>query len=111
MIGLESPALPNTTAARARPRGSVQPWLSPEGQPGGGVLSRLPHARSNVDLTGVGAVIESLFWRLLALAMSGSEIERDRWIDTATQVTYHALFRDPSRRAARWTRKPTRPRR
>jgi hypothetical protein len=56
----------------------------------------------------VGTIIEALFWPLLAQAMSGSDIDRDRWIDSATHVTYHALFTDAPRRAVRWTRKSRR---
>lgn len=70
------------------------------------LLHHLPHARSDVDLPGLGIVLEGLFWQVLALAMRGSDLERERWIDAATHLMDHAMFTDPPRRAVRWTRKP-----
>jgi hypothetical protein len=50
-------------------------------------------------------LLEALFWRQLTLAaMQTSDLERERWIDTATHVMYHAIFTDARTRPFRSAR-------
>jgi AcrR family transcriptional regulator len=71
-------------------------------------LEKLPHARPGADRPGLATVLDGLFWSLLVQASRASDLERERWIDAATHLMYHALFTDPPRRAvrSRWRRKP-----
>jgi AcrR family transcriptional regulator len=58
------------------------------------MLEQLPGARRGVDLQGLAQVMDSFFWNFLARAESLSKAELNRWIDSATHLLYHALFRD-----------------
>jgi AcrR family transcriptional regulator len=57
-------------------------------------LQRLPGARTGVDIPGLARVMDSFFWSLLAQAVRMSEVELDRWIDSATHLIYHVMFVD-----------------
>jgi AcrR family transcriptional regulator len=60
------------------------------------LLAQLPGARSNVDVPGLARVMDSFFWNLLAHAILLPEVELNQWIDSATHLIYHALFKDAS---------------
>jgi hypothetical protein len=47
-----------------------------------------------VDIPGLARIVDSFFWDLLAQASRFSQSELKRWIDSATHLTYHALFTD-----------------
>jgi AcrR family transcriptional regulator len=72
-------------------------------------LHQLPHARTDVDLVGLGAIVQTLYWHGRGRAGSESSIERDRWVEAATYMTYHTMFLDGRPRARAW--RPTRGRR
>ena len=62
-------------------------------------LQTLPGARQEVDVLGVARAMDTFFWSLLAQAAQLSKAELDQWIDSATQLIYHAMFTDsPSKR-------------
>jgi hypothetical protein len=67
-------------------------------------LQRLPGARRDVDVETLGAVMDRFFWTLLAEALRTGSAELGRWVDTASEVTYHALFEDEPRGARRPSR-------
>ena len=56
-------------------------------------LQRWPGARRNVDIPGLAAVMNSLFWNMLADAQTNPASLR-RSIDAATHLMLHALFTD-----------------
>jgi AcrR family transcriptional regulator len=66
------------------------------------LLHRLPMARTDVDLDGLGAIVQTLYWHGRGRSASETEIERDRWVDAATYMTYHALFLDRRPRSPSW---------
>jgi AcrR family transcriptional regulator len=57
-------------------------------------LQRLPGARSDVDTSSVARAIDALFWALLAEAVHKPKVELAQWLDAATHLIYHAMFRD-----------------
>lgn len=57
-------------------------------------LQQLPGARREVEVAGLARVMDSFFWSLLARAGRLPRAELNRWIDSATHLIYHALFRD-----------------
>jgi AcrR family transcriptional regulator len=57
-------------------------------------LQQLPDARTGVDIAPLARVMDSFFWNLLAQALRLSKPELNEWIDAATHLIYHALFRD-----------------
>jgi hypothetical protein len=38
--------------------------------------------------------MDSFFWSLLAQAVRMPQVELQQWIDSATHLIYHAMFRD-----------------
>lgn len=62
-------------------------------------LQQLPGARRDVEVKTLGAVMDRFFWTLLADALRTDLAELTRWIDVASDVTYHALFHDEPRRS------------
>jgi AcrR family transcriptional regulator len=61
-------------------------------------LQRLPGARRGVNLETLAAVMDRLFWQLLAEALRTRSADFDRWIEAASDVTFHALFEDRKQR-------------
>src|SRR5580692_3665382 len=57
-------------------------------------LQQLPGARPGVDVAGLARVMDSFFWSLLAQAVRMTEVELNRWMDSATHLIYHAMFVD-----------------
>jgi AcrR family transcriptional regulator len=57
-------------------------------------LQQLPGARRNADIAGLARVLDSFFWSLLAQAMHFRKAELNRWLDAATHLMYHAMFKD-----------------
>jgi AcrR family transcriptional regulator len=57
-------------------------------------LQRMPGARDEVDIPGLARVMDTFFWSLLARAGHMRKAELNRWIDAATHLIYHAIFRD-----------------
>jgi AcrR family transcriptional regulator len=57
-------------------------------------LQQLPGARRNADIAGLARVLDSFFWSLLAQAMQFRKAELNRWLDAATHLMYHAMFKD-----------------
>jgi len=47
-----------------------------------------------VDIPGLARVLDSFFWSLLAQAGRFKKAELNRWLDAATHLMYHAMFRD-----------------
>jgi len=58
------------------------------------LLQQLPGARAGVDVAGLARVMDSFFWSLLAQAVRMPEVELKAWIDSATHLIYHGMFRD-----------------
>ena len=65
------------------------------------LLQRLPGARAGVDVAGLARVMDNFFWSLLAQAVRMPEVELNRWIESATHLIYHAMFRDATATARR----------
>ncbi len=61
-------------------------------------LQRLPGARRGVNIETLAAVMDRLFWQLLAEALRTRAAGFDRWLDAASDVTFHALFEDRKQR-------------
>jgi AcrR family transcriptional regulator len=57
-------------------------------------LRQMPGAREGVDIPTLARVMDSFFWNLLAQAEQMPRAELNRWIDAATDLIYHAMFRD-----------------
>jgi AcrR family transcriptional regulator len=57
-------------------------------------LAQLPGARRGIDHAALARVIDGFFWSLLAQAVRMPRVELNDWIDSATHMIYHALFRD-----------------
>lgn len=57
-------------------------------------LQQTPGARTGVDIAALARVMDSFFWNLLGQALRLSKAELNQWIDAATHLIYHALFRD-----------------
>jgi hypothetical protein len=47
-------------------------------------------------MAALARVMDSFFWNLLAQAVLLPEVELNQWIEAATHLIYHALFRDSS---------------
>lgn len=58
------------------------------------LLQQLPGARSGVEVSALARVMDSFFWNLLAQAPGLSKTELNQWVDAATHLIDHALFRD-----------------
>jgi AcrR family transcriptional regulator len=72
------------------------------------LLHQLPRARADVDLDGLGAIVQTLYWHGRGLLGGNFGIERDRWVEAATYMTYHAMFLDGRPRSTSWRVKPGR---
>lgn len=57
-------------------------------------LQQLPGARRDVDAHTLGCVMDRLFWALLSEVRRQTEADARLWLETASDVTYHALFTD-----------------
>lgn len=57
-------------------------------------LQRLPGARRHVDVRTLGCVMDRLFWALLSELRQLKRTDAERWLETAADLTYHALFTD-----------------
>jgi AcrR family transcriptional regulator len=64
-------------------------------------LQRHPDARRDADVAGLARAVDVMLWAFLAEAMLVSRPELDRWLDSATHLIYHALFRDRDNTAVR----------
>jgi AcrR family transcriptional regulator len=64
-------------------------------------LARLPRARPDVDVPGLARVMDSFFWSLLGRAAEMKPAELDRWLESATHLIFHAIFRDGKAAAQR----------
>jgi AcrR family transcriptional regulator len=60
-------------------------------------LRRCPGARQNIDVRTLGSVMDQFFWALLSDLRRRTAAEAELWLDTAADVTYHALFTDSVR--------------
>jgi len=60
-------------------------------------LQTWPGARRGVDVDGLARVIDRFFRALLAEALRASKTGRDRWLDAAAHIVFHALFVDARR--------------
>lgn len=58
------------------------------------MLGSLPGARQGVDLEALALAIDALLWSLVAQAAAGRKAELTRWVDSATHLIHHAMFRD-----------------
>ncbi|HLJ46220.1 MAG TPA: helix-turn-helix domain-containing protein [Bryobacteraceae bacterium] len=58
------------------------------------MLQQMSGSRAEVDIPGLARAMDTFFWSLLAQALHMKKTELDRWIDAATHLIYHALFRD-----------------
>lgn len=57
-------------------------------------LQQMPGARQGVDVAGLAQAMDTFFWSLLGQAVRMPEVELNRWIDSATHLIYHAIFKD-----------------
>lgn len=57
-------------------------------------LQQMPGARRDVDVRTLGCVMDQLFWALLSEFGRLKEADIQLWLNTAADVTYHALFTD-----------------
>ena len=55
-------------------------------------LERAPGSRKNVDIPTLARALDCFFWALLGRVTRMSRVERERWVDTATDLVYHAMF-------------------
>jgi AcrR family transcriptional regulator len=81
-------------AELARTQEEIQAWTGNRIITAFTLLQQLPGARHGVDVPGLAKVMDSFFWGLLARAVAMPEPELDQWIDAATHLIYHALFKD-----------------
>jgi len=63
-------------------------------------LQQSPGARSGVEVAALARVMDGFFWSLLSQALRLLSTELNEWIDAATHLIYHALFRDPGNKPA-----------
>jgi hypothetical protein len=56
------------------------------------LLEQQSGARSGVDIAGMAQAMDRFFWSLLAQALHFSEADLNRWIASADQLMYHAMF-------------------
>jgi AcrR family transcriptional regulator len=61
-------------------------------------LQQLPGARRGIDVPSLARVMDSFFWNLLAQALQLRKVELNQWVDSATHLTYHAMFTDTPRK-------------
>jgi AcrR family transcriptional regulator len=80
----------------ARKAQDIQTWTTARVTLAFTLLAQLPGARTHVDVAALARVMDSFFWNLLAQAVLLPEVELNQWIEAATHLIYHALFRDSS---------------
>lgn len=78
----------------ARKQQQIRSWTSRRIAALFAAILQWPGARKNVDVRGLAQVVDALFWNLLGQAVRLRRVERNRWIDAATDLIYHALFDD-----------------
>ncbi len=78
----------------ARKQRHIQAWTADRAETVFHALQQLPGARPGVDVAGLARAMDTFFWSLLAQALKLRKPELERWIDAATHLIFHALFRD-----------------
>ena len=58
-------------------------------------LGQLPGARRGVDIQGLAAVLDSMFWDFLARASRMPPAGRARWLAAIVHLIYHAILTSP----------------
>lgn len=79
----------------ARKQAEIHAWTTTRVTTAFQLLTQLPGARPGVDVPSLARAMDSFFWNLLAQAVRLRQTELRQWIDSATHLIYHALFRDP----------------
>jgi len=79
----------------ARKQAQIYAWTTARVTAVFQVLRQLPNARPGVDIPTLARVMDRFFWSLLAQAVQMPAAELNGWIDTATHLIYHAMFKDP----------------
>jgi hypothetical protein len=74
---------------------AIQAWTTSRVATAFSLLSQRPGARPGIDVEALARVMDDVFWGLLGQLGRLSRKERDRAIDAATHLVYHALFLDP----------------
>jgi AcrR family transcriptional regulator len=69
------------------------------------VLATARHARAAIDLQGLADILDGLFWSLMAAALQMPARERNRRLETATHLIYHAMFVDSATSVPRSSRR------
>ena len=59
------------------------------------VLRRWPGARPRVKIEALAAILDGLFWGRLAESFFAGSLPLHAWVESATDLIYHALFVDP----------------
>ena len=77
-----------------RQRNAIQNWTTARVAGLLRHLEQLPGARREVDIPTLARVLDSYFWSLLARAVTMRRAELNRWLDTSTDLVYHAIFLD-----------------
>jgi len=80
----------------AKKEHAIRAWTTARVTLAFSLLQQLPGARPDVDAPTLARVMDSFFWNLLAQATLLDQIELNQWIDSATHLIYHALFKDDS---------------
>jgi AcrR family transcriptional regulator len=80
--------------ALARKQQEIQAWTTTRVEALFRRLGQFPGARRGVDVPGLARAMDSFFWSLLAQAVRLPQRELNQWIDSATQLIYHAMFTD-----------------
>jgi hypothetical protein len=88
-------------AALARKQRAVHAWTTKRVAAAFTLLQRRPGARPGVDVVAIARVMDSVFWGIIGKLGELSRSERDRTIDAATHLIYHALFLDRATPRAR----------
>jgi AcrR family transcriptional regulator len=58
-------------------------------------LQNVPGARPNVDVAALARLMDTFFWTLLGEAYGARRRDLHRWVESAADLIYHALFADP----------------
>jgi AcrR family transcriptional regulator len=81
----------------ARKDAAIHAWTTSRMRATLDFLHRLPRARHGLDLAALAIILDRLFWIVVREMGQASDIDRDRWIDAATQIVYHAVVQDAPR--------------
>lgn len=81
-------------AALARTQRAVHAWTTKRVAAAFTLLQRRPGARPRVDVEALARMMDSVFWGIIGQLGELSTSERQRTIDAATHLIYHALFLD-----------------